>query len=86
MKKKDVLDYCNVSSLKEIDDEKLLQLAEEGNLGRETKWSALKVWAFKSKSDCAEHIRKALDLGKELRVVIIEGELQSKDQIEIEYV
>mgnify|MGYP006873071587 CR=1 FL=1 len=86
MKKKDVLDYCNVSSLKEIDDEKLLTLAEDGLLGRETKWAALRVWAFESKRDCAEHIRKALDLGKELRVSISEGEYMSKDQITIEYV
>lgn len=86
MKKKDVLDYYSVSSLKEIDDEKLLKLAKEGNLGRETKWAALKVWAFKSKSDCAEHIRKALELGKELRVGIMEGEHMSEDRTEIEYV
>ena len=90
MNKKELLKHFNVSSLADISDKDLIELAREGKLGRETKWSACNSWAYESKHDFAEHVRIVLEKGKQLRTCVYGGEglsLQaSQSKIEIDYV
>ena len=90
MNKKELLKHFNVSRLAEISDKNLIKLASEGKLGRETKWSALTLWAYDSDHDFAEHIRIALEKDKQLRTCVYGGEgvypSVSPRDIEIDYV
>ena len=81
-----VLLHFGVNSLSAIKDEDLIGLAEEGRLGECTMWAAAKGWAFSNKKSLADHIRKAIEMGKDLRVSFIEGELYEEDQVIIEFV
>lgn len=93
MNKKELLKHFNVSSLADISDEDLIKLASKGNFGIETKYSVCASWAYDSKHDLAEHIRIALEKGKQLRTCVYGGEgvyVIGKSfyptQIEIDYV
>jgi len=86
MKKNDFLSHFGVETLSAIKDEDLIELAEEGKLGIHTMWAAVKSWAFPNKKVLADHIRKAIEMEKELRVSFLEGELYSEDQVTIEFV
>lgn len=86
MNKKELLEYYNVSKLADISDKEIISKASEGLLGRDTKWSVMTLWAFDSEHDFAEHVRTALEKGKQVRTYIIEGENYCPDKIEIDYV
>lgn len=86
IKKNEILTRFGVDSLSSIKDEDLIKMAEMGEFGQNTKWSAVKSWAFPNKKVLADHIRKAIETGKELRVLVTEGELYSEDQVIVEYV
>lgn len=86
MNKKELLKHFNVSRLAEISDKNLIKPASEGKLGRDTKWSALSLWAYDSEHEFTEHVRNALEKGKQVRTYIIEGEHHCPDKIEIDYV
>lgn len=90
MNKKELLKHFNVSSLADISDKDLIGLARNGNFGTETKDSVCVSWAYDSKHDLAEHIRIALEKGKQLRTCVYGGEglypSASPTEIEIDYV
>ena len=81
-----VLSRFGVDSLSAIKDEDLIEFAEMGELGEYTMWAAVRCWMFHSKKSLADHIRKAIEIGKDLRVSFIEGELYEEDQVIIEFV
>ena len=83
IKKNEILKKFKVDSLSEIKDKDLISLAEEGELGSDTMYSAAKKWAFPNIHALAEFIREAINMEKELRVVITEGEFFSEDEIDI---
>ena len=86
MKKKEgLLKVYNVDSLSAIADDEILMLAQLGELGLITQSASCKVWAFKSEHELAEHIRKALELGKELSVSFGWGEFYGPDKITVEF-
>ena len=85
MKKIDILSHFGVESLSAIKDEDLIELAEEGKLGEYTMWSAVGSWMFPNKKALADHIRKAIEMEKELRTSFIDGELHGKDQVIIKF-
>ena len=86
MKKNDILSHFGVESLSAIKDEDLIEFAEEGKLGEYTMWSAVGSWMFPNKKALADHIRKAIEMEKELRTSFIDGEWYCKDQVIIEFV
>ena len=86
MNKKELLIQFNANDLADISDKNLINLAIIGKFGRNTQSSACKSWAFDSEHDLAEHIRTALEKGKQLRTCITEGEHYCPDKIEIDYV
>lgn len=86
MNKKELLKHFNVSSLADVSDQDLIKLAREGKLGEETMYSLWDLWMFKSEHDFAEHVRIALEKGKQLRTGFCDGEGVCPDKIEIDYV
>lgn len=86
MNKKELLNHFNVRKLADISDKSLIKLASDGSLGVYNEISASTLWAYDSEHDLAEHIRKALEKGKQVRTSIIEGEHYCPDKIEIDYV
>lgn len=85
IKTKEILKRLGFSDLSSIDDEMIIKLARQGEFGHDTKWSALKVWAFQDEHELAKHIRKAIEQEKELVVVFVNGEGMSEDRVEINY-
>lgn len=86
IKKNDILKRFKVERLSLIKDADLIRLAKNGELGRDTMWSALKIWAFPSEAKFVEHLRTAIESGKELRVTFSEGEHLSENKVIVEYV
>ena len=84
--KKDILRKYKAASFSSIKDEDLISLAENGELGIQTMYSVAKKWAFSNTHTLAEKIREAVNKGKEIRVVVIEGENYEEDKIVIELV
>ena len=86
MNKKEVLEHFGVSKLADISDNDLIKLAKDGKFGRITECSAHSLWIFESNHDFAEHVRKALEKGKQLQACFYDGEGLLPNEIDINYV
>lgn len=65
--KEEIFEIYGVESLSEISDNELILFALSEKLGSGTMWTACNPWMFRDEHDLANHIRKAIELGKELR-------------------
>ena len=69
MTKEEIFKQFNVKSLEEVSDSEIIKLALDEKLGQ---WTAVSArsgsWCFETEKELADHIRKAVSIGKDIRV------------------